>query len=370
MSDTKPTNERLFSLDLFRGITMFLLVIEGTHLYSALLEYGPQEGFFHNLILQFHHHPWNGLRFWDLVQPFFMFIVGVAMAFSLKKRWSKGQTWMQTFRHIAIRCLILLFLGVILHCGYKRRLVWELWNVLAQLSFTIMLSFLIFKLSFRTQFLISIGLLLLTEILYRFAGIEGYDKPFVQGENFGAWMDMVLMGKINPAGWVAINCIPTAAHTIWGVLAGKLLQSPKSHIYKLKWLFITGIIGLIVGYSLDWLNITPIIKRICTSSFVIASGGWCLVVLAFCYWLTDIKNYRKGLIIFTVVGMNPIFIYMFSNTVGMQWFNGYMEIYTEGIGKWLGASDGSIHIINAIVVFALEWYLCWWFYKRKIFIKI
>ncbi|KPK86933.1 MAG: N-acetylglucosamine transporter [Bacteroides sp. SM23_62_1] len=370
MSNIKLTNERLFSLDLFRGITMFFLVVEGTHLYNALLDFGPQEGFWHTLILQFHHHPWNGLRFWDLIQPFFMFIVGVAMAYSLEKRWSKGQTWMQTFKHIIIRCLILLFLGVILHCGYKRKLVWELWNVLAQLSFTIMLSFLIFKLSFRTQLLISIGLLLLTEILYRFTGIDGYDKPFVQGENFGAWMDMVLMGKINPDGWVAINCIPTAAHTIWGVLAGKLLQSTKSHTYKIKWLLITGTIGLAVGYSLDWINITPIIKRICTSSFILASGGWCLVVLAFCYWLTDVKNYRKGLIIFTVVGTNPIFIYMFSNTVGYQWFNHYMEIYSGGILGWFSAGEGTVQIVNALVVLALEWYLCWWFFKRKIFIKI
>ncbi len=123
-------NDRLYSLDLFRGITMFLLVIEGTHLYSALREYGPQEGFFHGLIMQFHHHPWNGLRFWDLVQPFFMFIVGVAMAFSLKKRWSKGQTWMESFKHILVRCLVLLLLGVLLACGYRGQLTWALWNVL------------------------------------------------------------------------------------------------------------------------------------------------------------------------------------------------------------------------------------------------
>ena len=349
---------------------MFLLVIEGTHLYWAALKYGPQDGFLHSLILQFHHHPWNGLRFWDLIQPFFMFIVGVAMAYSLKKRWNKGHSWMQTFKHILVRCIVLLLLGVLLHCGYRGKVVWELWNVLCQLSFTIMLAFLIFRLPFNIQLAVSIGLLLLTEILYRFTGIAGYDKPFVQGENFGAWMDMVLMGKINNDGWVAINAIPTAAHTIWGVLVGKLLQSDRSQMNKFWRLMIIGGICLVIGYSMDWTGLTPIIKRISTTSFVIASGGWCLIGLALCYWISDIKGHKKWGVWLALVGMNPIFIYMFSNTVGMLWFNHYMEIFTGGLFYWLGASEGTVKIINALVVLALEWYMCYWLYRRKIFIRI
>ncbi len=363
-------NNRLFSLDLFRGITMFLLVVEGTHLYSALRDHGPDEGFFHGLIMQFHHHPWNGLRFWDLVQPFFMFIVGVAMAYSLKKRWEKGQTWMQSFKHIFVRCVVLLLLGVLLHCGYKEKIVWELWNVLCQLSITILLAFLIFRFPFRAQLLISVGLLILTELLYRYTGIEGFDKPFVKGENFGSWMDMVLMGKLNGNGWVAFNAIPTAAHTIWGVLAGKVLQSKKSNIEKFWRLAIPGIIFLALGYSMDWIGLSPIIKRISTTSFVIASGGWCLIVLALCYWISDIKGYQKWGMVFVVVGMNPIFIYMFSNTVGYQWFNPFMEIFTGGLFNWLGASEGAVKIVNAMIVLGLEWSLCYWLFRKKIFIKI
>jgi len=240
---------------------MFLLVAEGTHLYQALKDYTNPDGFVHALAMQFHHHPWNGLRFWDLIQPFFMFIVGVAMTFSIAKRRSKGETWYQTFQHMLVRCLILLLFGLILHCGYKQKVVWELWNVLAQLSFTIMLAFLIINMKVRSQFIISIALLVLTEILYRFTGIEGFDKPFVQGENFGAWMDLVLMNKINGGGWVAINCIPTAAHTIWGVLAGKLLQSTINDRGKMKWLMLAGVTGLLIGYGMDWTGLTPIIAQ-------------------------------------------------------------------------------------------------------------
>ncbi|MDD8016307.1 MAG: DUF5009 domain-containing protein, partial [Acidobacteriota bacterium] len=81
---------RLRSLDFFRGLTMFLLIGEATHLYELLVAPAFQGTVVSAIGLQLHHHPWNGLRFWDLVQPFFMFIVGVAMPFSYGKRWEKG----------------------------------------------------------------------------------------------------------------------------------------------------------------------------------------------------------------------------------------------------------------------------------------
>ena len=161
---------------------------------------------------------------------------------------------MESFKHILIRCLVLLLFGVLLHCGYRGKLVWELWNVLCQLSFTILVAFLVFKFPFRVQLLISFGLLLLTEILFRYTGIEGFDKPFVKGENFGSFMDMVLMGKLSGGGWLAINAIPTSAHTIWGVLAGKILQTQKSAMDKYWRLLIPGVIFLALGYSMDWTN--------------------------------------------------------------------------------------------------------------------
>ncbi len=370
-SATRGQSERrLGSLDVYRGITMFLLIAEGALVYDALTEVGTPDSLFGQFVLQFHHHPWHGLRFWDLVQPFFMFIVGVAMAFSLTKRWARGDTWSQTFTHIFYRCVVLFFLGVILHIGYSKALVWELWNVLTQLSFTILVAFLLFRLPLRTQLILSFGLLLLTEVLYRSFSVEGFDQPFVQGHNFGAWMDGILMGKINGGGWVAINALPTAAHTIWGVLAGKILLSDRRGIEKVKILAVAGLIGLVAGYGLDVVGLTPIIKRICTSSFVIATGGWCLVVLAFLYWLVDLKGYKRWTMFFTIVGMNPIFIYMFSETLGKQWFNGFIALFTHGILGAVGMPEGTIDVATAFVVLGLEWYLCYWLYKKRIFIKI
>ena len=370
MNKTLNSDGRLLSLDAFRGITMFLLAAEASHIYRALGNAFSPTSIAGQFLVQFHHHAWNGLRFWDLIQPFFMFIVGVAMAYSIHKRLSMGDSWKNLGIHFARRSVILFFLGVLLHCGYAQELRWELWNVLTQLSFTIMVTFAVLRMKVNTQILISFGLLLLTEILYRFSGVEGFDKPFVQGQNFGSWMDMILMGKINGGGWVAINALPTAAHTVWGMIVGNFLIREKSAQKILKTLIIAGTAGLVLGYSMDWSGITPIIKRIATTSFVITSGGWCLLSLALLYWIVDLKGYNRWVIFFAIVGMNSIFIYMFSEVVVALWFDEYMEIFTGGFLGMIGAGETIINLVTAVCVLTVEWYLVYWLYKRKIFIRI
>jgi predicted acyltransferase len=112
----RKTGERLFSLDFFRGFTMFLLIAESTEIYALMVS----EVFDGTVIsvvgTQFHHHPWHGLRFWDLIQPYFMFIVGVAMPYSLLNRRKRGQTDAQIRKHILQRALLLLLLGWALYC--------------------------------------------------------------------------------------------------------------------------------------------------------------------------------------------------------------------------------------------------------------
>jgi predicted acyltransferase len=374
MKNTKTidvASSRLLSLDFFRGITMFLLVAEGTALWSVLVKEPIAGSFLEPFFQQFHHHPWNGLQFWDLIQPFFMFIVGVAMPFSYAKRIKMGEPKSKITRHIIQRCVILLAFGVGLHCGYNKKLVWELWNVLSQLSVTIIIAYFLMQYKWSVQVAVSIGLLILTEIAYRTFPLEGYNQPFVKDHNFGSWMDMVLMGKINNGGgWVAINFIPTAAHTIWGVVAGQLLMSEKTQHQKVKLIAVAGIIALAAGYLLDWTSVTPIIKRICTSSFVLASGGWALLALAFSYWVIDIKKNNRWVFPFAVVGMNSIFIYMFSNTVGGQWFNGFIAIFTDGVLSWFGASAFIMKLTASLAVLALEWLLCYYLYLKKIFFRI
>ena len=369
MTDTpKPTldSERLLSLDFLRGFIMVLLMISSTQVYDYLYEHTEGEPI--NLFIrQFVHHPWNGLRFWDLVQPAFMFMAGTAMALSLQRQWSKGVTWNQSFRKILKRCGWLFFWGVLDYAVRRNGLSFELWDVLTQLSFTTLVAFLIFRWSIGAQIAVCIGLLMLTEILYRYTHIQAFDQPFADQHNFGNYMDLVLMNKINRDGWVAINCIPTAVHTIAGALAGKLLLSDKK---KIQPLLIWGLVCVIVGYGLDWSGITPIIKRIATSSFVLASLGWCLWFLALSYWWIDMKVHRKYLQFFTVVGMNSIFIYVFFEIVGSRWFNGYISAISNGVTGWFIHSEMVQFIIAAACIFTLEWLLCYFLYKRKIFFKV
>jgi predicted acyltransferase len=361
---------RLVSLDVFRGLIMFLLAAEAAEVYDALEDLVAGTPWLEGIVRQFHHHPWNGLRFWDLIQPFFMFIVGVAMVFSVQRRRDHGETWGHTFRHIATRCTLLLAFGVALHCVYAGELVWELWNVLSQLSVTILVAFLLFNLPFRTQLVISLALLGLTELLYRTFPVAGFDQPFVQGQNFGAYMDLVLMGKINDGGWVAINALPTSAHTIWGVLAGKWLRADRPAADTIRALLIWGFAGLVVGYGMDLAGVTPIIKRICTSSFVLASGGWCLMALAAAYTLVDVKGYRRFAPFFIVIGANSIFIYLFSETVGKQWVNGFVGIFTNGVLAWMNTPGVLAAVVTAITVLLLEWSLCLALYRRGWFFKV
>ncbi len=360
---------RLVSLDVMRGLIMILLAAESAQVYVSLHELH-LPGILNSFVEQFFHHPWHGLRFWDLVQPAFMTIAGTAMYISYAQKNKKGISWEQNFKHIAERSLKLFIFGTALHCVYAGRLVWELWNVLTQLALTSIIAYLIICRSTVFQLTISVLLILLTDVLYRTVAVPGYDQPYTEFYNFGAYADTLLMGKINSDGWVAVNFIPTAAHMIWGALIGKLLISDRPANMKIRIMLIAGTVCLLIGYGLDALNIIPIIKRTSTGSFVYASGGWIILMLTFLYWVIDIKKNYRGAWIATVVGMNSIFIYLFFETVGHQWVNPTTGIFVKGFSAILHAPETVQNVLNAFVVWIAEWYLCYWLFKKKIFFKI
>jgi predicted acyltransferase len=199
------------------------------------------------------------------------------------------------------------------------------------------------------------------------------------------------MNKINPGGWVAINCIPTAVHTIAGALAGKLLLNarrgssapappvpasplaspgPGTATRPVTALLGWGLVALIIGYSLDLAGITPIIKRIATSSFTLVSLGWSLWILALCYWWIDVRDHRRRLQFFTIVGMNSIFIYLFFEIVGDRWFTGYAAEITNGLMKMVNTPNLVMGIVSSLVLFGTEWGLCYFLYRKKIFFRL
>ncbi|HRH59719.1 MAG TPA: DUF5009 domain-containing protein [Chitinophagaceae bacterium] len=364
---TALKSNRLLSLDFMRGFIMVLLAMESTSLYEHLFD-ATKDNFLNGFFLEFFHHPWNGLRFWDLIQPGFMFMAGVSMAYSLHKQTEAGIPWADQFKKILKRCFWLFFWGVLDYAVRGNHLSFELWDVLTQLSFTTLVAFLIFRWSTKAQIGVCIVLLLITEVLYRFTNVPGFDQPFTDQHNFGNYIDTILMNKINDGGWVAINCIPTAVHTIAGALVGKLLMSNRND--KIKQMLLWAAIVLVVGFGLDWLHITPIIKRIATTSFTLASLGWCLIGLAFCYWWIDIRNHKKYLQFFLIVGMNSIFIYLFFEIVGSRWFNEYITIIATNVLSWINTPEMLSKILASLCIFALEWIMLWFLWKKKVFFKL
>jgi len=298
-----------------------------------------------------------------------MFIVGVAIPFAVANRIKKGDSNKAITIHAIRRSLLLLFLGWALYFVDAGRLVFRFQNVLAQLSVTYLVAFLIMKKDFKVQLIISLAILLLIDLAYRFFPVEGFNHPWVCYENLGAWVNNKIEGVDKASTWASLNCVSTTAHTIWGVLCGQLLMSDKPVVRKIKTLIIAGCLALIIGYSLDLLNITPIIKRIATSSFVFVSGGWAMLALCFSYWLIDVKKrFIKGSLVFRIVGMNCIFIYLFFSVGGAGLLNRIFAPFSALLFSWGG--ELTTGMITSLAVWASMWYMCYWLYKNKLFIKI
>ena len=364
MSLTKLEN-RLVSIDFFRGFVMFLLITEFAHVFEVLMDSG-SKNLTATINFLFHHAKWEGLHFWDLVQPFFMFIVGVSIPLSYENRKKKGDSEKQIRNHAFRRSFLLLFFGWVYYCVGPEKIVFQFDNVLAQLSFTYLISFLLLKQSFNIQIIASLSFILISDLLYRFFPVVGFDQAFVAGENFGAWFNIFISGYEYGGHWAAFNAIPTTSHTLWGVIAGKWLMSNASHEKKLKRLLVAAFLALILGYGAAFF--TPVIKRISTTSFVLLSGGWTFFTLAFFYWLIDVKQIIKKTFVFRVVGVNPLFIYLFASLGGggliLKIVKPFSSSLISRFSPWIA------DLISGFVVLFGLWYICYWLYKKAIFIKI
>jgi predicted acyltransferase len=362
-----PVPGRITSVDFFRGFTMFLLAGEATHLYSHFLKM--DSSIMNFLGTQLDHHEWHGLHFWDLIQPFFMFIVGVAIPFAVANRIKKGDSNRTITLHAFKRSFLLLFIGWALYFIGSDHIVFRLQNVLAQLSVTYLVAFLIRNKSFQFQIIFTLIILLIIDLAYRFFPVEGFNHPWVNYENLGAWFNNKIEGVDKASEWATLNFVSTTAHTVWGVLCGKLLMSDRKPSEKIRILIIAGVIALAIGYSLDLLNITPIIKKIATSAFVFASGGWTILALCFSYWLIDVKKlFTRGSKFFIIVGMNSIFIYLFFHIGGANFISKVVISFSKLLFSWGG--EMMVNVMTSLGVWAAMWYMCYWLYKNKMFIKI
>ena len=367
--DSRPVGARILSIDFFRGVIMFLLIGSATGLYDQLVSLGLHGSIIRAIGLQFQHHPWQGLRAWDLGQPFFMFISGVAMVFSYERRWDRGESWKSTFGHALRRAILFFVIGWAL--GHINPIENGgpgefLQDILPQLAVAGLLGFLTLRRTSAIQAGAAVGLLVLTEILYRLWPLPGAANAFVPGGNFGSRLDLALFGRLSEGNWVAFNVVPSTVFILAGILAGRLLKSGQSSSTILKALILCGSSLTSAGLILSF--VTPVIRRICSSSFVLVSVGLGLLALALAYWLIDVAKLRIGAVFFLCVGMNPLFLYLFAMSGGGEWLRRLVEPFTMAFARWIG--DDPAQVVTSASTWGLLWALGYWLYRKRIFIRI
>jgi predicted acyltransferase len=313
---------------------------------------------------QFTHSDWHGMYAWDLIQPFFMFIVGVAMPFAFARRQEKGESWNAQLMHVLKRALLLLLWGTIARSISAGKPVIDVINVLGQLAFTYPVAFLVLGKGWRVQAGVSAALLAAHWAFYNFASAPGVTGPYDKNANIGWWLDGVIFGKHWGGGYATINCVSSAANTIWGVMAGDWLRRPAPARGKIKWLCVAGAAAILAGLALN--PVIPINKKIWTASFALYSLGYTLLALALFYWLCDVKQWRGWAKLLTVVGMNSIFIYLF-HEIMYRWLFQTSNVFLGWAVDWYGPWGQAM---KECAVVAFQIYVCWWLYQRRIFFKL
>ncbi|PST82645.1 DUF5009 domain-containing protein [Pedobacter yulinensis] len=348
---------------------MVLLAFESVELYEHLRSAVPAHSGLQPFLAQFFHKGWHGWRFWDLIQPLFMFMAGISLSYSLTRQQLQGVSWNNRLNKILKRAALLIFWGIFKRISDPDWFAIErldVTDILTQLAFTTLIAFFLFSWSSLRQAAACLLLLVLTDTLYRHFSAPGYQGGYTDGENLGNYADWLLFGQ-KSRGYVFINWVPTAVHTIAGVMVGRRLLSGKN---PLRIMCGTGLVLLAIGQALDYTAVIPVIKPVASVSFILVSLACCLFILSLFYYLIDKRNLDPGLAFFSVFGMNAIFIYLFFDIVGRHWLNGYVAMVLTPVLHAAGTSAALTPVLCSIATFALEYGLCYFLYKRKIFFKL
>ncbi|PYV41354.1 MAG: hypothetical protein DMG06_17335, partial [Acidobacteria bacterium] len=347
---------RYLALDAYRGYIMLLLASEG--LGFSELRNDPT---WSRVASWFQHVPWQGGVFWDMIQPAFMFMVGVAMPFALAKRTEQGATSRDNLHHVLARSMRLIVMSQVLIWIGAGQIKPQLINVLSQIAFTYFLSYLIMQWKWRWQAVAAVGLLALwTALLFMFPGPDG---PFSKTNHVGLVVDRWIFHYDYDPAYSTLNFIASTVWTLAGVWAGLLLMARKTDREKLKLLAAGMIFSFAASLGLrPWI---PMIKQLCTASFMLYSLGWVLFMLIGFYLVIEVLSYRKWTFLLVVVGANSIFIYSLSMVLS-GWLDRAVGVFTFHY-KWIGTLAP---VAQSCTVLAVMWYACYWLYQRKIFLKL
>ena len=389
---SKP--ERLVSLDAFRG-TIMLLMASAALGANKIAEHFPDSAVWQFLGHHGEHAAWTGCTFWDLIQPAFMFMVGIALPWSIANRRASGQGFAWLGIHAVWRGLALVLLAVFLSSAWSRETEWVFTNVLAQIGLGYPFLFLIAFAPPRVQWLTAFGLLVGYWIAFAihpvppadfnweavgipadWTHLTGFAAHWDKNANFAATFDLWFLNLFprseafvfNRGGYHTLNFIPSLATMIFGLCAGRLLRSDLSMDKKLKRLIFAGLIALLVGQVLAWTGICPLVKRIWTPSWAIYSAGWVSLMLAGFVLFVDVLNWKRIVLPLVVVGLNPITLYCLWQLSG-----GFIrsQLRTH-LGQEIFESFGPIWVpmLERGSVLLILWGITWWMYRRRLFIRI
>lgn len=368
---TQPEIKRLYSLDALRGFDMFWIVGgEDIFIGLASLTGWPVLQWWES---QLHHVAWNGFHFYDMIFPLFLFIAGVSFPFSLAKRIANNESRKSLYRHLIMRGLILVLLGIL----YNNAVSFDFFNlrycsVLGRIGLAWMFGALIFmntKVSFRVLWWfwgLIIGYWLL--LLLFPAHDLGSTDIFSREGNLASYIDRLIMpGRFrihDPEG--IMSTIPAISTALLGMLTGEFLKSEYLNIKPLRKVLymILAAIGLMIIGKV-WNIFFPINKNLWTSSFVCWVGGLSLLLLAIFYLVIDVWKYKKWAFFFIVIGLNPITIYLAGRIINFRsasgfFFGGLISLFPEAWAPFL----------NGIAITSIGWIFLYILYRKKIFLKI
>ena len=361
---------RLLSLDAFRGLTIAGMILVNNpgswaHIYAPL-----------------RHAEWHGWTPTDLIFPFFLFIVGVAVPFSFGKRLTRGDSKGRLMGHVVRRSVILFALGFFL-AAYPR---FDLANlrmmgVLQRIGLVYLLAASAFLfLDRKGRAWMAAALLLGYWALLMLVPVPGFGAGDLSPDgNLGAFLDRLILGDRlwrdtwDPEG--LLSTLPAVATTLLGIFTGEWLRSGRSLKIRAFGLLGGGVVGIAAG--LLWSLSFPINKPLWTSSYVLFTAVAGLVLLSFFFWLMEVRSLRAWAKPFVVYGMNAITVFVASGLVAKQMglirvgvdevpLKGW--IYEQLFASWAGPVNGSLFFALSYVLIWLA--IMWILFDRRIFIKI
>jgi predicted acyltransferase len=373
--ESAPSSARLLSLDVVRGIAiagMLLVNNPGSweHIYAPL-----------------QHAAWNGWTPTDLIFPLFIFIVGVAVTYSLGKDIAQGSSRRDLLLKTAKRALLIFVVGLALHSfpwwGYDYAHL-RIPGVLQRIAIAYVFAAILYlHTDVRGQVSSIVVILFGYWALQAWVPAPGASAPSLEpGADLGAYLDRAIFTTDhlwqNTKTWDPeglLSTLPAIATALLGVLAGTWMRSERPPLDKVAGLFVVGSAGVVLG--LVWGEWFAINKNLWTSSYVLLTAGLAAHLLALCYYLIDLKGCRKWGQPFVIFGSNAIAAYVLSSLgaltldlikVGEGDTSLKTYIFRKFYLSWLEPIDASLLFAISYVLFWLA--IMWVLYRERIFIKL